>query len=79
MLYTEENAKLNWINRRLVDLNINLPKSFEELEQFKDGHLLECFQCPSKDAIDYDTKALHFSAHMFFEKPELPEMVRNFA
>ena len=26
LLYTEENAALNWINRRLVDLNINLPQ-----------------------------------------------------
>ena len=41
LMHTEENAKLNWINRRLVDLNINLPQSFGELEQFKDGHLLE--------------------------------------
>ena len=83
LLYTEENAKLNWINRRLGDLYINLPQSFEELEQFKDGHLLECFRCLSKDAIDYETKALHFSAHMFFEKPEIKKqlhsLVRNFA
>ena len=52
LLYTEENAKLNWINRRLGDLNINLPQSFEQLEQFRDGHLLECFRCLSKEAID---------------------------
>jgi hypothetical protein len=45
LIFTEENAKLNWINRRFGDLNINLPQSFEELEQFKDGHLLECFKC----------------------------------
>ena len=25
LLYTEENAKLNWINRRIGDLNFNLP------------------------------------------------------
>ena len=71
LLYTEENAKLNWINRRLADLNINLPKSFKELEQFKNGHLLECFKCLSKEAIDYKTRALHFSAHLFFEKPDI--------
>ena len=45
LMFTEENAKLNWINRRLVDLHVNLPQSFEELVQFKDGHLLECFRC----------------------------------
>ena len=64
-------------------MNINLPQSFEELEQFRDGHLLECFKCLSKDAIDYETKALHFSAHMIFEKPgiknQLHSLVRNFA
>ena len=52
-------------------MKINLPKSFEEFEQFKDGHLLECFKCLSKDARDYETKALHFSAHMFFKKMEI--------
>jgi hypothetical protein len=62
-MYTEENAKLNWINRTLGDF----PQSFEELEQQKDGHLLECFKCLSKDAIDYETRALHFSAHMFLK------------
>ena len=81
--FTEENAKLNWINRRLGDLNINLPQAFDALEQFKDGHLLECFKCLSKEAIDYETKALHFSAHMFFEKPEIKKelhsLVQNFA
>ena len=68
-MYTEENTKLNCINRRVGDLNINLPQSFEELEQFQDGHLLECLKCLSTDAIDYETRALHFSAHLFFEKP----------
>ena len=28
LMYTEENAKLNWINRRLGDLPVNLPQSF---------------------------------------------------
>ena len=36
-----------------------------------------------KEAIDYETKALHFSAHIFFEKPEIKKelhsLVRNFA
>jgi len=35
LMYTEENAKTNWINRRLGDLPGNLPQSFEKLEQFK--------------------------------------------
>ena len=83
LMYTEENAKINWTTRRLGDLPINLPRSFEELEQFKEGHLLECFRNLSKEAIDYETKALHFSAHMFYEKPEIKKqlyaMVNRFA
>ena len=46
LIFTEENVKLNWINRS-GDLNINLPQSLDALEQFKDGHLLECFKCLS--------------------------------
>ena len=63
--------------RRFGDLHINLPQSFEELEQSKDGHLLELFKCLSKEAVDYETKALHFSAHMFFEKPEIKKEVHS--
>ena len=36
-----------------------------------------------KEAINYETKALHFSAHMFFEKPEVKKalyaLVKQFA
>ena len=37
LMFTEENAKLNWINRRLGDLRVILPQSFEELVQFLMG------------------------------------------
>ena len=30
-----------------------------------------------KEAINYETKALHFSAHMFFEKPEVKKALYN--
>ena len=71
LLFTEEDVKTNWANRKLEDIKIKLPTNFEELEQFKDGHLLECFLNLDKEAINYETKALHYSAHMFFEKPEV--------
>ena len=64
-------------------MKISLPTTFEELEQYKDGHLLECFLSLEKEAIDYETKALHFSAHMFFEKAEVKKallsLVKQFA
>jgi hypothetical protein len=74
---------MNWVNRKLEDLKISLPTTFEALEQFKDGHLLECFLNLEKEAINYETKVLHFSAQMFFEKPELKKalysLVKQFA
>ena len=83
LIFTEEDVKTNWANRRLEDLKIKLPTNFEELEQYKDGHLLECFLNLDKDAINYETKALHFSAHMFFEKPGVKKaifhLVKQFA
>ena len=83
LMFTEEDIKTNWINRKLGDLKTSLPTTFEELEQFKNGHLLECFLNLEKEAIDYETKALHFSAHMFFEKPEVKKalcgLVKQFA
>ena len=68
LLFTDEDVKTHWINRKFGDLKISLPTKFEELEQYKDGHLLECFLSLEKEAIDYETKALHFSAHMFLRK-----------
>ena len=52
------------------DVTQPLPINFEELEQFKNGHLLNCCLNMSKEAINYETQVLHFSTHMFFEKPE---------
>ena len=44
LVFTEEDVKTSWENRKLEDLKIVMPTNFEELEQFKSGHLLECFQ-----------------------------------
>ena len=83
LLFTEEDVKTNWANRKFEDIKIKLPTNFEELEQFKDGHLLECFLNLDREAINYETKALHFSAHMFFEKEEVKRdfnmILQNFA
>ena len=57
LVFTEEDLKTNWVNRKLEDLKISLPTTFESLEQFKDSHLLECFLNLEKEAINYETKA----------------------
>ena len=65
------------MNRKLDDLKITMPTNFEELEQYKDGLLLQCFLNMENEAINNETKALHFSAHMFFEKPEVKKALNN--
>ena len=71
LLFTEEDVKTSWVDRKLDALKIELPTNFDKLEQFKEGHLLNCFLNMDKEAINYETRALHFCAHMFFKKPEI--------
>ena len=54
-----------------------LPKSFEELENFVDGSNLEVFRCLDKEAINYETNALHLSADLFFERQDVKQKFVN--
>ena len=74
-MFTEEDAKTNWVNRKEGDLAFTFPDTLEKLELFKDGHLLECFKCWNKEAINYETKALHLSAQKFFEKTDVKKVI----
>ena len=67
-MFTEDDAKIKWVNRREGDFAFIFPDMLENLELFKGGHLLESFNCLDKEAINYETKALHCRAHMLFEK-----------
>ena len=51
LLFSEEDVKTNWVNRKVGDLSIELPTTFEELEQFMNGYLLNCFLNMNKEAI----------------------------
>ena len=73
LIFTEDTSFKNWLNCKPEDLGFILPKSFEELENFVDGSNLEVFRCLDKEAINYETNALHLSAHMFFEKTEVKQ------
>ena len=64
MIFTEDTSFKNWLNRKPEDLGFILPKSFEELENFVDGSNLEVFRCLDREAINYETNALHLSAHV---------------
>ena len=66
--YTEDLSMQNLIDRKYEALGILLPDSFQLLEDFKDGHTLECFRCLNKDAINTEMKALHFSAPVFLKE-----------
>ena len=47
------------------------PSTFQELENFEGASDLVVFRCLEKEAINYETNALHISAHMFFERNEV--------
>ena len=47
-------------------MNLKLPTTFEELDQFKCGLLLNCFLNLNRGENNYETQALHVGAHMFF-------------
>ena len=70
---TEDISIKNWVSRRPEDVGTVFPKSFKNLEEFAEGHTLECFRCLENEAINYETKALHSSVHMFFERAEVKQ------
>ena len=63
----------NWLNRKPEDLGFISPTNFQELEDFVDGSSLEVFRCLDKEAINYETNALHLSAHMFFQRQDVKQ------
>ena len=71
LIFTEDTAFKNWLNRKPEDLGLISPTSFEDLENYEGASNLEVFRCLEKEAINYETNALHISAHMFFEKEEV--------
>ena len=68
LIFSEDTAFKNWLNRKPEDFGVILPSSFQEIENFEDTSNLSVFKCLDKEAINYETTALHISAHMFFER-----------
>ena len=71
MTFTENTAFKNWLNRKPEDLGLISPSTFQELENFEGASNLVVFRCLEKEAVNYETNALHISAHMFFERNEV--------
>ena len=49
------------------------PSTIQELENFEGASNLVVFRCLDKEAINYETNALHVSARMFFERSEVKQ------
>ena len=73
MIFSEDTAFKNWLNRQREDLGLILPASFQDLENFEGASNLEVFRCLDKGAINYETNALHISTHMFYERSEVQQ------
>ena len=68
LIFTEEDSISGWVNRQEKDLKIKMPDTFDKLESFNNGHNFECFHNLDVDVINEETKALHHSAFLFFER-----------
>ena len=64
--YTEEIVFKNCLKHEPEQLNLWYLSDFQELLNFTDSSDLECFKNMDKEAIKYETTAIHISAHMFF-------------
>ena len=60
-----------------------MPKTFAELEMWDNGHTYECFHNLEIEVINAETRALHYSAHLFYEKADvknkLLSIIQDFA
>jgi len=74
LIFLEDTAFKNWLNRKPEDFGLLSPSSFQELENFEGVSNLVVFRCLDKEAINYKTTALHVSAHMFFERTEVKQI-----
>ena len=77
LLFTEEEAISRWVNRSATYIKLKLPTNFNKLETFDRDHALECFHNLDVDIINAETKALHYSAHIFYEKAEVKEKLHS--
>ena len=73
MIFTEDTSFKNCLNCKPEDLVVIFPTNFQDLEDFDGGSNLEVFRCLNKQAINYETSAIHLSPHMFFERQDVKQ------
>ena len=71
LMFSEEESVSGWINRFVKDIKFKMPKTFAELEMWDIGHMYECFHKLESEVINAETRALHYSAHIFHEKADV--------
>ena len=75
LMLTEEDTRVNGINRSAKDINIKMPADFAQLEEMNYGHNFECFHHLDIDGINAEAKGIHHSAHLFYKRPEVKNKV----
>ena len=76
--YTEDIAFKNWLNRTPGQFELWCPSVFQELVEFTNSSYLDFFKNIDKEAINYETTAIHICAHMFFENTEVKQKWQAF-
>ena len=83
LLFTEVESVTGWINRSEKDIKFKKPKTYAELETYDNGHTYECFHNLDIEVVNAETKALHHSAHLFYEitevKTKMISLIQDFA
>ena len=77
LLFTEEDSRSGWVSRQAKDLKLKFPDNFDKLENFSEGHKFECFHNLDIDVINAETRTLHYSFHLFFERNEVKEKLHS--
>ena len=68
LIFSEEESVNGWMNRSTRDIKFRKPKTYAELETWDRGHTYACFHNLDIEVINAEIKALHFSAHLLYEK-----------
>ena len=81
-MFTEADSIVDWIKSYAKGIKMKIPADFSKLEEMNYGHNFECVHNLEIDVINAETKVLHNSAHLFYEKPEvknkLHALIHNF-
>ena len=73
--FTEEKSITDWVNRSAECIKFELPINFDE--KFNSQHTLACFPNLDIEVMNSETKVLHHSANLFFERMEVKDKLHS--